>query len=131
MNNKISSLKCPKCGFDFLLPSNINKKIFDMMATKGKRLRRLYKLLSKTIKKELPSENDRTEFYYFLKAIDDTNERIIIWGINKYLEDNLIHKGYGLAYLRGIIRNKAQNSDILRIKEKKRLGTSPPIKEIT
>lgn len=131
MNSTISSLKCPKCGFDFLLPSNINKKIFDMMAVKGRRLRRLYKLLSKTIKKELPSDNDRTEFYYFLKAIDDTDERIIVWTINKYLENNLVHKGYGLAYLRGMIRNRANNSGIMKIKEKKMLGTSPPIKEIT
>ena len=125
----LNSLKCPKCGFDYLLPRDVNTRIMDMVNKKSDSLRRLYKLLSKTIKKELPSDNDNQEFYYFLKALNDMDERIIVWGINKYLQDGLIHKGFGLAYLRGIIRNKSIHKNTLTKKEKKMLGSSPPIKE--
>jgi len=125
----ITSLKCPRCGWDFCLPKDVNTRIMDMVNRKPARIRRMYKLLVRTIKKELPSENDNHEFYYFLKAIDQTDDRIIAWAINKYLEDGLIHKGYGLAYLRGIIRNKSTHKKTLTKKEKKMLGTAPPLRE--
>ena len=125
----ISSLKCPRCGFDFCLPKDVNTRIMDMVNKKSSRVMRIYKLLAKTIKKELPSENDNHEFYYFLKAIDNVEDRIIVWAITKYLEDGLVHKGFGLAYIRGMVRNKNTHKKTLTKKEKKMLGTAPPVGE--
>ena len=125
----ISSLKCPRCGFDFCLPKDVNTRIMDMVNKKSSRVMRIYKLLAKTIKKELPSENDNHEFYYFLKAIDNVEDRIIVWAITKYLEDGLVHKGFGLAYIRGMVRNKNTHKKALTKKEKKMLGTAPPVRE--
>ena len=125
----ISSLKCPRCGFDFCLPKDVNTRIMDMVNKKSSRVMRIYKLLAKTIKKELPSENDNHEFYYFLKAIDNVEDRIIVWAITKYLEDGLVHKGFGLAYIRGMVRNKNTHKKTLTKKEKKMLGTAPPVRE--
>ena len=125
----ISSLKCPRCGFDFCLPKDVNTRIMDMVNKKSSRVMRIYKLLAKTIKKELPSENDNHEFYYFLKAIDNVEDRIIVWAITKYLEDGLVHKGFGLAYIRGMVRNKNIHKKTLTKKEKKMLGTAPPVRE--
>ena len=125
----ITSLKCPKCGFDFCLPKDVNTRIMDMVNKKSSRVMRMYKLLVRTIKKELPSENDNSEFYYFLKATNEVDDRTVVWAINKYLEDGLVHKGYGLAYLRGIIRNKSTHKKTLTKKQKKILGTAPPLRE--
>ena len=125
----INSLKCPRCGWDFCVPKDVNTRIMNMVNRKPTNVMRLLKLLSKTIKRELPSENDNNEFYYFLKAIDNIENRITVWAITKYLEDGLIHKGYGLAYLRGMIRNKSTHKKTLTKKEKKMLGTAPPIRE--
>ena len=49
------------------------------------------------------------------------------WAIQKFYEAQHVHHGKGFAYLRSIALTRNENVGILKEKERKRLGSVPPL----
>lgn len=128
MKGKIEELICPECGHN-LMDNNYNynpkKRLTLLKLEKDKDLMRLITKTVRLIKKNIPSENNTRNEYFFMKRIQNVKDVAIKVGIHRYLEGHHVYGGKGFAYLSKIIQYTETNSERQYELEQKRLGKLP------
>ena len=128
-NDTFESLLCPKCGHDLLKDNkkkwNPRKRITELRLKRSSTINRLLTQCINLIKKNIPSENDATKEYYFLKNIEKSPDIVIRVGIHRFMESYYYLQNKGFNYLSKIIEYTETNSKRQLEIERKRLGTLP------
>ena len=100
------------------------------MRKRGEKTRKLIQKVQRDIVKKVPSDRTLNSYWKFIKAVEHIEDRELRRGINDFYKANHINYGRGLAYLKAIIVNKHLNKDKQKELERKRLGSTPPLREI-
>jgi hypothetical protein len=123
-------MKCPVCGYMYGTNKKQSDDLADMLSLRDDKTRKLIRKVHRDIVKVVPSDRMLKSYWSFLKAVKDISDRELRQGINQYYQANHLNFGRGLAYLKAIIVNKHINKDKQVYLERKRLGSSPPLKEV-
>ena len=123
-------MKCPVCGHVYGSNKKQSQDLSDMLMQRDDKTRKLINKVHRDIVKNVPSDRMLTNLWKFVKAVDNIPDRELRKGINDYYAANHLTFGRGLAYLKAIIVNKNINKDKQKELERKRLGSSPPLKEV-
>ncbi len=123
-------MKCPVCGHIYGSTKKQSDDLSEMLMQRNAKTRKLINKVHRDIVKNVPSDRMLTNFWKFVKAVVNVPDRELCRGINDYYAANHLSFGRGLAYLKAIIVNKHLNKDKQEYLERKRLGSSPPLKEV-
>tara|TARA_R110002051_G_scaffold273850_1_gene334537 strand:+ start:405 stop:776 length:372 start_codon:yes stop_codon:yes gene_type:complete len=123
-------MKCPVCGYMYGTNKKQSDDLNEMLLCRDERTRKLIRKVHRDIIKVVPSDRMLKSYWSFLKGVKEVGDRELRQGINQYYQANHINFGRGLAYLKAIIVNKHLNKDKQQKLERKRLGSSPPTREI-
>lgn len=121
-------LRCPHCNkylTDGFGNYNESIDIRNLYKQWPEGVRRLLRIICRSIIKTLPSENRKTA-KKFLIAIEGCKPEVVEWGLNQYHSAKHVNKGKGFSYLRAIILNHDKNREALKEMESKRLGGNTP-----
>lgn len=121
-------MKCPVCGYD----SSIKYQDFNIKILESRTQKTIIAInkLFKVIKNFVPSDAGAYKHYYFLVKIKEVKDAVVVHIIEKYLNESMFSKGYGLSYIAAMMRNYGKNVENIKKMEKKRYGSSPPIRSI-
>jgi len=123
-------MKCPVCGYLYGSNKKQSEDLGEMMRKRDEKTRKLIQKVQRDIVKKVPSDRTLNSYWKFIKAVEHIEDRELRRGINDFYKANHINYGRGLAYLKAIIVNKHLNKDKQKELERKRLGSTPPLKEI-
>ena len=123
-------MKCPVCGYLYGSNKKQSEDLGEMMKKRGEKTRKLIQKVQRDIVKKVPSDRTLNSYWKFIKAVEHIEDRELRRGINDFYKANHINYGRGLAYLKAIIVNKHLNKDKQKELERKRLGSTPPLREI-
>ena len=118
--------KCPACGYYLKGTPKIGKHMNTLLKSKNKRTIRMLNKVASFITNQIPSEN-RFKYYTFLCGTKDIKDNVMEWAIETYYSGEHAHHGKGFAYLKSIAINRGENEQVIRKKERQRLGSVPPI----
>ena len=82
--------------------------------------------IASMITSEIPSET-RYKYYQFLYGTKNIEDNVMEWAVQTYYESQHIHQGKGFAYLRSIAMTRGENVQVIKQKERQRLGSVPPL----
>ena len=102
------SNKCPACGFDSGINYNHSREILMMLSTKPERTIKYIKKLATEIQQNVPSEYNAKSYFFFLKGIEEADNRIVERAIEHYLRAGYHLQAKGFAYVKAMINNKAK-----------------------
>ena len=119
---------CPACGYKIIDDKNVSYKIRELLKVRGKNTVRILNKIATMIRDNIPSDN-RYKYYQFLFGIQEIDDNVIEWAINKYYQGRHYYKGKGFAYLRSIAQNRNNNMGVILKNERLMLGTAPPVIE--
>jgi len=98
-----------------------------MLSVKPERTIKYIKKLATEIQQNVPSEYNAKSYFFFLKGIEEANNRIVERAIEHYLRAGYHLQGKGFAYVKAMINNEKTNSAKKLENEYKRLGRTPKI----
>jgi hypothetical protein len=118
---------CPKCGY--VIYSGKEDDYYELLSGFPDRIITILRNLYLEIEKELPSSIHY--FKEFISNIKDCNPLVIERQVDLYLKTEKHRNGYGLGYLAKMITNYNTDFPNLVRNEKKKIGTIPPIRNIS
>jgi transcriptional regulator CtsR len=118
--------KCPACGYHLKSNPNIGKEMNKILKSKNKRTVKMLNKIASMITSEIPSET-RYKYYQFLYGTKNIEDNVMEWAVQTYYEGQHIHQGKGFAYLRSIAMTRGENVQVIKQKERQRLGSVPPL----
>ena len=123
-------MRCPVCGYQYGSMKKQGDDINEMLNKRGDKAKGMIRDIHRKIVFTIPSQRLQKVYWSFLKATDHIGDKEIIQAITEFIRAKHINYGRGLSYLRAIIVNKHLDKDKLKELEKKRLGSSPPIRKV-
>ena len=126
--NKKPALKCPACGYYFGKEYIPGKEIRELLQVRSPKVRERLRMITNNIQTKVPSDNSQHKYFMFLQAINDIDDKIILWGINRFVLDGHINKTRGFAYLKFIMLNEKTNRKQRLKNEYHSLGRPPSIR---
>ena len=115
-------IKCPVCGYEFGKVIELsNDEIKNIMKDKPESLLTSLRFVVSLIKKNIPSDDNSKSQNMFLRSIAKCNQ---------YVSSGYVYQGKGFKYLRKMIINHELDRKEISKHERKRFGTTPPVKKI-
>ena len=120
---------CPNCGYDLSekKPANFTPMIQMLLSSKSESTQKMLRNILSIAREYHPIRTK--DIFFFLKAIEDADDRIIRYSIDQYYTKGHYLKK-GLPYLKAMIVNYNKNKDEIREIERKVYGTKPPYREV-
>jgi len=122
---------CPRCGFtNGKQQDDPTNELNSLWGQRGESAKKSLKKASELIGANIPSDNTVKAKLAFMHKISDIKDPELIRGLQQYINSTHWQTGKGWHYLAAIIRNVGQNSERFKYNEKKRIGTSPPVRKL-
>mgnify|MGYP003132507168 FL=1 len=118
-------MKCPCCGYNFILPKNKSLECIQMISKYKKDTQSVIKKAMRGIHDNVPSDKGVDKYYYFLFGIKEIDSKHIRWAVNVFLKKGYHLQGKGFQYLRSMIQNRNENHNKQKENERKSYGKTP------
>ncbi len=116
---------CPACGYKEGVQYDYRKEMISLYKKRRETTQLLLKTAINRIVKSIPSERKHEKMFLFLKGIDMVDDNTVCWAVNRFLVNEYYNQQKGFSYLKAMIINAGENSDIKAEYEKKKIGTLP------
>jgi len=123
-------MKCPACGYEENKKYNPSKRILELIAQRTTKTKEELKSIIKEIRKNIPSDNNNSDTFFFLQGISNIKDNVVSMVINRYANKKYQYDGRGFKYLKNMILREEKNKDMRKQHEEKRLGKTPKKKEL-
>ena len=124
-------IKCPVCGYEFGKVIELsNDEIKNIMKDKPESLLTSLRFVVSLIKKNIPSDDNSKSQNMFLRSIAKCKNKAVLWAVDQYVSSGYVYQGKGFKYLRKMIINHELDRKEISKHERKRFGTTPPVKKI-
>ena len=115
--------KCPTCGHR-IKKEDYTRRIEKKRLSRDKLTLELIDEATNSIKKNLPL--DDLDSFAFFSEISEIQDIIVRKMCRRYLQENLLKRGFGLKYLTGMIKNENSAYGLKKEHERKSLDRIPP-----
>tara|TARA_R100001244_G_scaffold28963_1_gene28247 strand:- start:146 stop:532 length:387 start_codon:yes stop_codon:yes gene_type:complete len=127
----MSNLKCPCCGYNFIIRSNYSKDVINLISVYGKETKSLLKKAMRSIYDNVNSDKDVSRYYQFLYGIRKIEPAHIKYSVRLFMDKNYHLQGKGFSYLSSMIRNRNENYNNQLKNERRSYGKIPKKQRIS